>query len=181
MSESSIVVISGQVSAGKTIAGKMLRDKGFQYARISQAIRTRWRSAKGDKPPRSWYQETGMELHRTVGQRALCEETMAFIPKPSERFVIDGARWKEDVRFFKERFGARLIHVHLTAEIRVRKKRFEDREKDVSFEEADNHEVEQEVAALSEIADAVFDNTTDNEDRLRAFLASILERKTDAR
>src|SRR4051812_4307477 len=70
MSAPIVVVISGQVSAGKTTAGKMLNRRGFQYARISQAIKTRWDGPNDQKPPRSWYQEMGMHLHRTIGQHA---------------------------------------------------------------------------------------------------------------
>jgi dephospho-CoA kinase len=182
MSEPLVIVISGQVSAGKTTAAKMLRDNcGYQYARISQAIRTRWDPTQGEKPPRSWYQKMGMELHRTIGQRALCRETMAFIPTPLESFVIDGARWKEDTAYFSENFGARSVHLHLTASSEVRKKRFEDREKDVSFEDADRHEVEHEVSSLAAEADAVFDNSADDLSRLEAFLNQVLESHARAR
>src|SRR5437870_9169931 len=141
MMEPAVVVISGQVSSGKTTAGKMLRDEdGYQYTRISKAIAKRWISKNAEKPPRSWYQEMGMHLHRTIGQRALCEETVGLIDDPAKAFVIDGARWNEDIDYFRDRFGKRLVHVHLVAEKAVRQKRFEDREKDVTFEEADGHE-----------------------------------------
>ncbi len=176
MSDAPVIVISGQVAAGKTTAGKMLRERGFQYARISQAIRTRWDQARGEKPPRSWYQEMGMKLHHDIGQRALCQETMSFIENPSASFVVDGARWHEDVTFFRERFGSRLIHIHLIASTEVRKKRFELREKDVSFQEADADEVEREASALSEGADAVFDNCVDDLAQLDTFLTSVLKR-----
>lgn len=171
-----MIIISGQVAAGKTAAGKMLRERGFQYARISQAIRTRWDAALGEKPPRSWYQEMGMRLHREIGQRALCEETMSLIDDAAGGFVIDGARWHEDVAFFRDQFGSRVIHIHLTAPNEVRKRRFEARDKNVDFEEADEDEVESEVNALSTAADAVFDNSADDPARLEAFLSSVLKR-----
>jgi dephospho-CoA kinase len=103
------------------------------------------------------------------------------IPNPAADFVIDGLRWKEDVQFFKNLYPATCIHVHLTASKQIRKERFERREKDVSFEEADGHEVEQGVAELAGFADIVFDNSTDDEARLWAFLESALERLPDAR
>ena len=171
-----MIVISGQVAAGKTTAGKMLGKRGFQYARISQAIRTRWDQTRGEKPPRSWYQEMGMKLHHDIGQWALCNETMSLIENRTSSFVIDGARWHDDVSFFRKNFGSRLIHIHLVAPDKVRKKRFAAREKDVSFEEADADEVEREVTTLSECADAVFNNDLDDPDKLEAFLTSVLER-----
>lgn len=176
MSDEPVVVISGQISAGKTTAGKMLRERGFQYARISQAIRTRWDGGPVQKPPRSWYQQMGMKLHREIGQSALCQETIALIKDPLASFVIDGARWNEDVKFFKDNFGPRAIHVHLVASTEVRQRRFDARDKDVSFSEADADEVESEVNTLSTNADAIFDNSADDHGRLESFLNSILRR-----
>lgn len=180
MSVAPVVVISGQIAAGKTTAGKILRARGFQYARISQAIKTRWNSDHGGKPPRSWYQSMGMKLHRDIGQRGLCHETLGFIPDPTSTFVVDGARWKEDVAFFQECFGKRVSHVHLTAPTGIRKKRFENLEKDVSFEEADADEVEREVAHLFKEADAVFDNRIDDLAPLTVFLDTFLKRVANA-
>jgi dephospho-CoA kinase len=175
-----IVIISGQVSAGKTTAGRIIECQGFRYARISQAIRNRWDGPEDSKPPRSWYQEKGMLLHHTVGQAALCQETLDLIPDPSTSFVIDGLRWKEDVAFFRNRFEERIIHLHLTAQTKVRKARFEQREKDVSFEEADRHEVEREVPELAADADAAFDNSSNEKAALEAFILSALERRSNA-
>jgi dephospho-CoA kinase len=168
------IVISGQVSSGKTTAGEMLRERGFQYARISKAIKKlRW-AAEGEKPSRSWYQATGMDLHKTVGQRALCAETMTFVLDPNSAFVIDGARWKEDLGYFRDNYGERVLHIHLTASDDVRKRRFERRDKDVSFEEADGDEVEREVPLLADEADVVFDNSIDDISRLSEFLSRLL-------
>lgn len=175
MNDPTVIIISGQVAAGKTTAGKWLERRGYQYARISQAIRTRWHSAGAGKPTRSWYQKMGMELHNTIGQRALCAETMEFIPDPNSPVVIDGARWKEDIQYFRDRFGSRVRHLHLTADRDVRKRRFEEREKDVTFEEADGDEVEQEIPQLAGEADAVFDNSADDPRHLQGFLEQQLE------
>jgi adenylosuccinate synthase len=181
MSEPPVVLISGQVAAGKTLAGEMLRKSGFQYARISNAIKKlRWPPGREDKPPRSWYQQMGMELHRTIGQRALCAETLDFIDNPAAAFVIDGARWRDDVAFFREKFGERLVHIHLTANTDIRKRRFEERDKDISFEDADHDEVEKEAYELTDGADAVFENSTDDESRLKGFLNAVLPGLVDA-
>jgi dephospho-CoA kinase len=176
MSQVRVIVISGEVAAGKTTAAKLLRSHGFQYARISQAIRTRWDGPSGRKPPRSWYQGMGMQLHREIGQWALCQETIDLIPDPTSNFVIDGARWHEDISFFRTRFGSELVHIHLTASTDVRKTRFQAREKDVSFEEADADEVELEVKELARDADIIFDNSADSLSHLEAFINSVLKK-----
>lgn len=176
MSQARVIVISGEVAAGKTTAAKLLRSRGFQYARVSQAIRTRWDRSSGEKPPRSWYQNMGMQLHRDIGQWALCRETLDLIPDPMGNFVIDGARWHEDISFFRTQFGSDLLHIHLTALADVRKVRFEAREKDVSFEEADADEVELEVKELMRDADMVFDNSADSFSELEAFINSVYKK-----
>jgi adenylosuccinate synthase len=84
--------------------------------------------------------------------------------------VIDGARWKEDVAYFRDRFGDRVIHLHLSAPTEVRKRRFEAREKDVSFEVANSGEVESEVPLLAPSADSTFQNDTDDAEKLMGFL-----------
>jgi dephospho-CoA kinase len=175
MNEPPVVVISGQVAAGKTKAGDLLAARGFQYARISKAIKNlRWPPERENKPPRSWYQQMGMELHRTIGQRALCAETLAFIADPAAAFVIDGARWRDDIAFFREKFGKRVVHIHLTASFELRKRRFDKRDKDISFEDADHDDVEQEAYELADGADAIFDNSTDDESSLSGFLNTVL-------
>lgn len=179
MTDRIVVVVSGQVASGKTTAAKLLRDQGFQYARISQAIATRWNEQLGSKPSRSWYQEMGMRLHCEIGQHGLCTETMKFIRDPNSHFVIDGARWREDIDFFRHLAGGRMVHLHLTAPIELRKSRFENREKDVTFEDADTHEVEREVNELAEMADARFDTGSGSIGELQAFLNSVLTRKFD--
>ena len=160
----------------------MLEGSDFQYARISKAIkRLRWPPEREDKPPRSWYQKMGMELHRTIGQGALCRETLALIADPAAPFVIDGARWRDDIAFFREKFGDRVVHIHLTANDEVRKRRFDERDKDVTFEDADSDEVESEARELADVADAIFDNSSDEESELRAFLETVLPGRFHAR
>jgi dephospho-CoA kinase len=176
MSQARVIVISGEVAAGKTTAAKLLRSQGFQYALISQAIRTRWDGSFGEKPPRSWYQDMGMQLHREIGQWALCQETLDLIPDPSVDFVIDGARWHEDISFFRTQFGSDMLHIHLVASADVRKMRFDAREKDVSFEEADADEVELEVKELNLNADMVFDNSTNDLSKLEEFINFVMKK-----
>jgi dephospho-CoA kinase len=178
MTKRIVVAISGEVSAGKTTAGKYLKRLGFGYTRISWAIRKDLLKSGESEPTRRRYQERGMELHR-LSQPELCEQAVRLLPPYSFHFVVDGLRWKEDVDFFRNRYRG-LIHLHIVAPLELRKCRFEARDKDVPFEEANFHEVEREVPLIGAMADA----TIPNEKGKRAFFARVrrvLELELDAR
>jgi dephospho-CoA kinase len=165
-----VVAISGEVSAGKTTAGYYLKKLGFGYTRISWAIRKDLRGHGEPEPTRRRYQERGMELHRQ-NQRNLCKRAVIMLPPYCFHFVVDGLRWKEDVDFFRERYGAGLVHLHVLASEELRRTRFESRDKDVPFDEANCHEVEQEVPLIGSLADA----TITNEGGRKAFYKMIRE------
>ncbi|WP_373418066.1 AAA family ATPase [Erythrobacter sp. LQ02-29] len=169
-----VIVVSGQVAAGKTTLGEMLRARGLQYARVSQAIGRRWGSTEGGRPTRDWYREMGLKLHREVGQEVLCEETLRLVDDHEAGFVVEGARWHEDVAFFRRRFGPRMVHVHLTAPTDLRRQRFEGRESGGDFDEAEADEVESEVNALAGHADILFENSGETTDRLAALVDEII-------
>jgi hypothetical protein len=157
-----VVAISGEVSAGKTTAGDYLRDLGFGYTRISLAIRDVLVSAGEPEPTRRRFQEKGMEMHRR-DQRDLCKRAIRLLPPYAFNFVADGLRWREDKEYFQRRYGRRLVHLHVTAPVHLRRYRYNLRGKDVSFDEADTHEVEQEVPLLGTLADATIMNELDVE------------------
>jgi dephospho-CoA kinase len=109
-----------------------------------------------------------MELHRQ-SQSDLCKRAVRLLPPYCFHFVADGLRWTEDVAFFRERYGAGVVHLHICASRQLRKERYDKRDKDVPFEEADSHEVEQEVPLVGSMADVVIAN----EGTLRGFYRSI--------
>jgi len=169
-----VIIVSGQVAAGKTTFGEMLRARGLQYARVSQAIGRRWGSSEEGRPTRDWYRKMGLRLHREVGQDVLCEETLRLVDDHEAGFVVEGARWHDDIAFFRRRFGARMVHVHLTAPVDLRRRRFEGREQGGDFDEAEADEVESEVDALAGHADVVFENSGETTDPLAALINAIV-------
>lgn len=163
MTERIVVAISGQVSAGKTTAGYFLQKLGFGYTRISWAIKDHLAATDvvlndGDEPSRSQYQNEGIGLHNELGQQWLCRKALGFLQPFAFHFVADGLRWKDDVEFFRRRYGPRLVHFHIEAPLEERGRRFELRDKDVSFEETDSHDVEREAPLLGPLADRIIVN-----------------------
>lgn len=175
-----MIIVSGQVAAGKTTFGEMARARGLQYARVSQAIGRRWGSSEEGRPTRDWYREMGLKLHREVGQEVLCEETLRLVDDHEAGFVVEGARWHEDVAFFRSRFGSRMVHVHLTAPTDLRRRRFEGRENGGDFDEAEADEVESEVDALADHADVLFENSGETTDRLATLIDGIIGEKASS-
>jgi len=179
MTKRIVVAISGEVSAGKTTAGEFLTTLGFGYTRISWAIRDELLSAGEGEPTRRRFQEKGMEMHRQ-SQRNLCKRAVHLLPPYAFHFSVDGLRWREDVEFFRERYGSNLVHFHIAAPLDLRRQRYETRDKDVAFEEADAHEVEREVPLVGAMADAVIANEADM-DAFRERLREALELELHAR
>lgn len=155
-----MAAISGEVSAGKTTAGELLATLGFSYTRISWAIRQELLDAGEGEPTRRRFQDKGMEMHRQ-SQRELCKRAVRLLPPYSYHFVVDGLRWREDVAFFRERYRLGLVHLHVTAPLQLRRERYERRDKNVLFDEANSHEVEQEVPIVGAMADATIINDLD--------------------
>lgn len=170
-----MIIVSGPVAAGKTTFGEMLRARGLQYARVSQAIGRRWGSSEEGRPTRDWYREMGLRLHHEVGQDVLCEETLQLVADPEAGFVVEGVRWHDDIAFFRRKFGPRMVHVHLTASVELRRRRFEGREQGGDFDEAEADEVESEVDALASHADILFENSGETTHRLAALIDTIVE------
>jgi dephospho-CoA kinase len=180
-----VVALSGQVSAGKTTAGYFLRDQGLGYTRISWAIKEHLASLArpmnaGDEPSRRQYQNDGIDLHNELGQAWLCRQALRLLPPYVFHFVVDGLRWVDDVEFFRRRYGPQLVHFHIEAPQALRRKRFELRDKDVSFAEADNHEVEREAPLLGPLADRIIVNDSSLDD-FYASVSALLEEELYAR
>jgi predicted nuclease with RNAse H fold/dephospho-CoA kinase len=159
-SDSLVVGISGEIAAGKTTAAKYLEQQGFGYTRISLVIDEVLRE-RGELPSRERHQEVGWELHREKGQAWLCRRAIELVPPDTQRIVIDGLRWVDDVRYMRERFGGRFVHIHLTAPVETRESRYAGLSKDVSFDEASRHPVEQGIGETRALADMIFVNDED--------------------
>lgn len=75
--------------------------------------------------------------------------------------MIDGLRFPDDHAFTVERFGAHFRHVFIDAGMDVRCTRYEDRDSDVSFDDASGASVERRVSEMRSLAHEVFVNQGD--------------------
>ena len=147
--------------------GHWLADRGFRYCRYSEVIAAEAR-ARGFAPERESLQRVGEELHATLGQRELGRRLLASVDG-SRRIVVDGLRWRADLAFLRERYGRRLVHVHLSAEDDLRRARYIARGPEMhDFARASIHPVEREAGQLGAYADAIIKNNSSRADLFAA-------------
>jgi uncharacterized protein YprB with RNaseH-like and TPR domain/predicted nuclease with RNAse H fold/dephospho-CoA kinase len=152
-----VVGISGRICAGKTTAARWLERQGFAYTRFSQVVDDEIKKRRG-KLDRTSRQRVGLEINREKGQRWLCEQVLTRVGN-RPLIVVDGLRFLEDRAFFVERFGSRFLHVHVTAPLELRTKRYR-KGRGPTLEDADAQPVEREIDQLGTKAAAVVDNTS---------------------
>lgn len=152
-----VIGVSGRICAGKTTVARFLERQGFAYTRFSLVVDDEIKKL-GGKPDRESRQRVGLQINHTKGQRWLCEQVLAQVGAQS-LIVVDGLRFLEDRAFFIERFGSRFLHLHVTAPLEIRMKRYR-KDDGPSLKEADAQPVEGEVDRLGAMAAVTMDNST---------------------
>jgi predicted nuclease with RNAse H fold/dephospho-CoA kinase len=165
-----VVGFSGRSGHGKTTAARLLEERGLSYGRISMVLRDLI-VQRGKEPTRAELQNVGLEVHRTLGQRWLCQQLLDKLPSGVD-LVIDGLRHPDDHAFFVETFGPRFIHIHLTVPEGLARQRRVERG-DVNILAAESHPVESGVAALAQLAHVVLTNEGDMPSLERGVLAAV--------
>jgi adenylosuccinate synthase len=107
-------------------------------------------------------QAEGERLDKKTRGRWVLEELLEWSNQlnPGSDVVIDSLRIEEQIHAIREAYGAKVIHVHLTApfdelEQRFNKRRQQGREKDFQYSEVKANPTEKQVEDLADIADVV--------------------------
>ncbi|OGA01032.1 MAG: hypothetical protein A3I00_06485 [Betaproteobacteria bacterium RIFCSPLOWO2_02_FULL_64_12] len=158
-----VVGFSGPIGAGKTSAARFLEERGYAYGRFSQVLEEILRS-RGASVSRDALQTLGEQIHRSPGQRWLCQQLVASLPKMGN-IVIDGLRHPEDHACLVEEYGPAFVHVHIDAPEAVRRIRYVERRGSAEeLVEATAHPVERNVGRLADLAHTRVMNTGSLED-----------------
>jgi uncharacterized protein YprB with RNaseH-like and TPR domain/predicted nuclease with RNAse H fold/dephospho-CoA kinase len=167
-----VIGLSGQISSGKTTAGKYLQDCGFHYSRFSLVLADILKE-RGITPSRESMQSLGEEINSQPGkQRWLCEELLRRLPEGGN-VVVDGLRFLEDYATLFEAFGSEYTHVHIKASKEDRKSRYVSRGLgEIEFLHASAHPIEAEIGQLEQIASYTIVNDYPDEAQ---FLENIAE------
>jgi uncharacterized protein YprB with RNaseH-like and TPR domain/predicted nuclease with RNAse H fold/dephospho-CoA kinase len=164
-----VVGFSGPIGAGKTSAARILEEQGYVYGRFSQVLEEMLRS-RGASVNREALQDLGEQIHRSPGQRWLCQQVVAALPKMGN-IVIDGLRHPEDHAFLVEEYGPAFVHIYIDAPEAIRRTRYAERGGSMEdFAEATAHVSERNVGRLAELAHIRLTNAGSYEDLKRAIL-----------
>ena len=156
-----IILLSGPISSGKSTLAKGLAERyGMTIFKTNEIIKKRVR--KDLAQDRKVLQTEGERLDKKTRGRWVLEELIEWSNHldPGSDAVIDSLRIKEQIQAIREAYGAKVIHVHLTApldelEQRFNKRRQQGREKDFQYSEVKADPTEKQVEDLADIADVV--------------------------
>jgi adenylosuccinate synthase len=156
-----VVLLSGSVASGKTTLAQALVEKhSFHPFKTRQLIE----SVKETKNERRALQRAGDTLDRETGgqwiAQAVAKETLG-LPEDVD-IVIDAVRIKPQIDAIRRAFGARVVHIHLTASEKVLQERYENNSGRAvqelrSYAEVRKNKTERLVESLAEVADIVVD------------------------
>ena len=152
-----VIILSGEIAAGKTTVAKYLERKGFSSTRYSKALEQMLKK-EGLKANRKNLQKIGCKINSKYGQRWLGRKTLELVDD-ADTIVIDGIRFLEDVAYMRELFGPRCFHLHIESNKITRKNRIKDKaSENISMNFAKKSKTEREISKLAKLADAVIKN-----------------------
>lgn len=155
-----LIAISGPVASGKSILAEEIQ-KRFRTYRIS----TRQLLIDADVPnDRASLIEAGKRLDRETDGAWISDGARIYVERhiKSDIILIDAVRTERQIHHLRERFGERLVHIHVSVPLAVAKKRYEDRaaewDRDVPYEHVRSDPTEDGVWSLHRIADRTVEN-----------------------
>lgn len=153
-----VIVLSGPMAAGKSTLAAGLADR---YHVTSVSTRQLIQQALPDTPDeRGALQRGGERLDRETDQAWLAAEVSVLVARLPETavIVVDSVRTDRQITYFRDTFGPRVIHVHLTADKGALENRYVDRGATMEeFRRARLNRIERGVSRLARIADVVVD------------------------
>jgi adenylosuccinate synthase len=155
-----IVVLSGPIASGKTSLGDLLvNNHDFIRLKTRELIAAHTQVAA----ERGLLQSAGDNLDQATGGKWVAEalgQKMSTLPNDID-VLVDSARIEPQIAAIRERFGARVVHVHLTAPPEELARRYALRAGAVkefaSYDEVRANQTEANVNGLAAIADIVVD------------------------
>lgn len=157
-----VVLLSGQVSSGKTTLCKNLEDRfGFCALKTKEVIS---QLADGIEQERGAMQNFGEKLDRTTKGAWVCEALARLIAtrEGNVSAVVDAVRIEPQINAIRRAYGSRVVHIHLAAPPKVLAVRYKRRHargfrEFRTYAQVLKNKTESEISTLASIADVVID------------------------
>ncbi|AUW47201.1 adenylosuccinate synthetase [Rhizobium leguminosarum] len=154
-----IFLLSGPISVGKSA---LVKEFELRFGAMKVSTRQLLlRQEPGGE--RDALIKLGLELDETTAGKWVLDNFLTLAGKDldTEIWLIDAVRTKDQIRHIRERFGDRVVHVHLSAPIGVLRQRYLDRPPELqefaNYDEAKQHGTEKNIEDLASIADRKLD------------------------
>lgn len=170
----SVVVLSGEVAAGKSTLAAGLHDMYRAYVVSSRRIiqeRFKRANSPGEIDARRALQEFGERLDAQDGGAWLAADVATALDGVDAALVvIDAVRVLGQIEALRQTFGRRVWHVHLTSsDVAELAARYDERRRRGTLKELDSYaevqanQTEAQVATLAQYADVVLDTHRNSE------------------
>ncbi len=123
-----IIGLTGKNGSGKGEAANFLKDRGFHYYSLSDALRDEAKK-RGQEVARDVLVALGNELREKEGPGCLAERIFARLD-PEKHYVIDSIRHPSEVRVFRRRNDFTLIRIQAPEKLRFERLKQRGREHD---------------------------------------------------
>ncbi|MBD3779230.1 MAG: adenylosuccinate synthetase [Micrococcales bacterium] len=169
-----VVALSGPIASGKTTVARQLAERWDGELVSTRLELARLAKISGvDLQDRAEFQAFGDKLDRETGGEWVARAVEAAGRRSPRLLVVDAVRIEPQVSALRERFGRRLVHVHLeTSDMQVLAARYRDRREGggpikefQSYAEVAQNQTEANIGSLGDHADVVLDtlrNTVDD-------------------
>ena len=174
-----IVLLSGEIAVGKTtLCEALVKRFGFHVFKTRELIQV----LQSVPAERGALQKAGEELDKKTKGTWVAEALGKSVRdlKDSTNVIVDSVRIKQQIDCVRKAFGSRVVHIHLTADVKVRGQWYEARRETAkiqelpSYEEAHQDPTEMGVSKLAHAADIVIDTDRCTRDDVLVRVASRL-------
>jgi adenylosuccinate synthase len=128
MKDKLIVILSGEIAAGKTtLAEKLSENFDFKILKTREALEAFFeKDSNEESPDRSSLQKFGEQLDVNSNGGWVMKYFQSHVRK-NPRVIIDSARIKNQIDAFRDAYGYHVVHIHLKADAEALLNRFIDR------------------------------------------------------
>jgi adenylosuccinate synthase len=118
MKDKLVVILSGEIAAGKTtLAEKLSEDFDFKILKTREALQTLFeKEINEETPDRSSLQKFGEQLDTKSNGEWVMNHFQSHV-RNNQRVIIDAARIKSQIDAFRNAYGYHVVHIHLKASV----------------------------------------------------------------